>query len=239
MKRFLLVIALLSSGFAASAETPAQTITLLNGRDLSAWELIAPPGVAATLESSCHYNADGSLAVTGQPMSYLATKESYENYRLHVEWRWPVTAAKNSNSGVLLHVSSGPVAPTAWPVCFQVQLKLNRAGDLLPMGTAKFAEKLSTAPDAKTPQLDRIDPRSAEKPLGEWNAYDIVCRGSVIEVFLNGVPQNSVTACAPASGRIALQLEGTPYELRHLRLDPLPRAIGPGLQTPPTPGGRF
>jgi len=168
----------------------------------------------------CKYNADGSLAVAGKPVSFLATKASYENYRLHAEWRWPKDAAKNSNGGVLLHITSGPTGGTAWPVCLQMQLKLTRAGDLLPMHSAKFAEKLSTPPDAKTPQLDRLaaDP---EKPLGEWNTCDIVCRGDTIEVTINGVLQNKITKCAPAAGKIGFQLEGTPYELRNVRVAPL------------------
>ena len=234
MNRLLLRLALtfgLSAGLLASfarAETPTQPLDLLNGHDLAAWELVTLPTAVADLAAACHYNPDGSLAVVGKPVSYLATKASYENYRLHVEWRWPAAAAKNSNSGILLHIASGPTNHSAWPVCFQMQLKLGRAGDLLPMATATFAEKLSTAPDAKTPQLDRLAADS-EKPLGEWNACDLTVRGDTLEVTVNGVRQNRVTKLAPAAGRIGLQLEGTPYELRNVRLSPLPNAVDPSL----------
>jgi hypothetical protein len=44
----------------------------------------------------------------------------------------------------------------------------------------------------------------------------------LIEVAINGVKQNRVTGCTPASGRIGLQLEGTPFELRNVRLETLP-----------------
>jgi hypothetical protein len=218
MKRFLLALVLLAAF--ARAETPKQTVELLNGKDLAAWELVTLPATPAEIATVCKYGADGSLAVAGKPVSFLATKASYDNYRLHVEWRWPANAAKNSNGGVLLNISSGPTNNTAWPVCFQMQLKLTRAGDMLPMNDAKFAEKLSTAPGAKTPQLDRAAADS-EKPLGEWNACDIVSRGDTIEVTINGVLQNKISKCAPAAGRIGFQLEGTPYELRNIRLEPL------------------
>src|SRR6185369_4489547 len=114
--------------------------------------------------------------------------------------------------------------------CFQAQMKLTRAGDLLPMNGGKFAEKLTTPPDAKTPQLDRSNPADPEKPLGEWNSYDIVCRGDTIEVSVNGVLENKITRCEPATGRIGIQLEGTPFELRNVRIEPA-LAIGASYQS--------
>ena len=200
------------------AETPKQPVDLLNGKDLTAWELVT----ATTTDAAavCRYEADGSLAIAGKPVGYLVTKASFENYQLHAEWRWPATAAKNSNSGVLLHITSGPANGTPWPRCFQAQLKPTRAGDLLPMNGAQFAETLSTPPDAKTPQLDRRTTDS-ERPLGEWNSCDILCRDGTIQITVNGVLQNTITRGAPAAGRIGFQLEGTPYDLRNVRIAPL------------------
>jgi hypothetical protein len=63
--------------------------------------------------------------------------------------------------------------------------------------------------------LDRQKPDS-EKPLGEWNIVDIVCRDSTIEWTINGVIQNRVTKCEPHSGKIGIQLEGFPFELRNI-----------------------
>ncbi len=206
---------------AAAAATPKQTLDLLAGQKLSALEFITLPATPAAIGTVCRFTADGSLAVAGKPVGYLATKASYENYRLHAEWRWPANAAKNSNGGVLLHLTGGPANKTPWPSCLQMQLKHTRAGDMLPMNGASFAEKLSTPPDAKTPQLDRLPSESSEKPLGEWNTCDIVCRGNTIEVTINGVHQGKVTGCVPAGGRVGFQLEGTPYELRQVRIEPL------------------
>ncbi len=219
MKRFLLALVLIASF--ARAASPKAPLDLLNGKALAAWELVTLPTTHAAIGDLCTFHADGSLAVVGKPVSYLATKVAYENFRLHAEWRWPANAAKNSNGGVLLHIGSGPTNGTAWPVCFQMQLKPTRAGDMLPMNGGKFAEKLSTPPEAKTPQLDRTQTASSEKPVGEWNSCDIVCRDGTIEVTVNGVLQNKVTACEPASGKIGFQLEGTPYELRNVRVEPL------------------
>jgi Domain of Unknown Function (DUF1080) len=201
-------------GSCAQAETPSSRKDLLTDKTLADWEFITATPTA--LDAVCVPGPDGVLAIAGKPIGYLATKATYENYQLHFEWRWPADAAKSSNGGMLLHITSGPAGGTPWPVCFQVQLKLDHAGDLLPMDSARFAEKLTT--DAKPPQLARSG-NSSEKPPGEWNTGDINCRGNNIEVRINGVLQNRVSQCSPASGKIGFQLEGAPFELRHVRID--------------------
>ena len=227
MKRLLLACAALAT--LLRAETPKQPITLLNDKDLAVWELITLPTTPADLATVCKYNADGSLAVAGKPVSFLATKVSYENYQLHAEWRWPADAAKNSNGGILVHIASGP-KDRAWPLSHQIQTKIKSVGDLLPMAGATFAEKLTSAPGAATPQLAHAAPDS-ERPFGEWNSADITCRGDTVEVTINGVPQNRITKSAPAAGKIGFQLEGMPFEVRNVRITPLKPAIGDSYQT--------
>jgi hypothetical protein len=211
MRQLLLFLISLSTASAVP-------VSLFNGRDLTGLELIVSP--SADISTVCHIAEGGVLAISGKPVGYLLAAGSFENYKLHVEYRWPVDAARNCNSGVLVHIASGPVDRNIWPVCFQIQTKMNRAGDLLPMAGAKFAELLSSAPDAKTPQLERLG-LLAEKPPGEWNSVDIVCRNGAIQVSINGVFENQVTQCEPHAGQIGIQLEGFPFEIRHLRLTPL------------------
>jgi hypothetical protein len=209
------LIFLLATIGLAGAAAPAE---LFNGKDLTGWELVASR--AADLAVVCHVTADGVMAVVGKPVGYLATAGTYQNYRLLLEYRWTAKSDRPANGGVLVHIASGPVDRDTWPLCFQIQTKEGRAGDLLPMAGAKFAEALSTAPDAKTPQLDRIGLNS-EKPVGEWNSVEIVCRGDTIACSINGVRQNRATKCEPQAGKIGIQLEGFPFELRNLRLTPL------------------
>jgi len=203
---------------AARAQTPAPT-NLFNGVDLTGWTLVTSEG--ADIATVCRVTADGVMAVAGKPVGYLLAAGTYKNYQLHAEWRWPADAVKNSNSGFLVHIASGPIDRNTWPLCFQIQTKLTRGGDILPMAGAKFAEPLSTPPGAATPQINRQHD-SSEKPLGEWNTCDIVCRDGALECTVNGVVQNRVTGCQPASGQIGIQLEGFPYELRNIRIAPLP-----------------
>jgi hypothetical protein len=194
--------------------TRVSAADLFNGRDFTGWELITLPATPASITTVCHYNPDGSLAVAGQPVCYLATAAAYENYTLHAEWRW---IDKPGNGGILLHIASGP-KDRAWPLCLQVQTKNKAVGDLIPMAGATFAEPLD--PAAKVPARPHTAADS-EKPVGAWNRCDIVCRDGTITVTVNGVLQNKISRATPHSGRIGFQLEGIPFELRAVRLTPL------------------
>ena len=101
MRRFILFF--LTCGVVGAA-TP---VDLFNGKDLTGWELVTSP--AADIAASCQVTNGGVLAVSGKPVGYLLAAGSYADYRLHIEYRWPADAVKNSNSGVLVHIASGPV----------------------------------------------------------------------------------------------------------------------------------
>lgn len=188
---------------------------LFNGRDFAGWEFVTTP--AADIGTACKILPEGIIAATGSPVGFITTTAAYENYRLHAEWRWP---GKTGNGGVLLHVSSGP-KDRAWPLSLQIQTKYKSVGDILPMAGAGFAEPLTSAPGAATALRAHSAPDS-EKPAGEWNTCDILCRDGTIEVTINGVLQNKVSGVTPRAGRIGFQFEGTPFDLRRVsvvRLD--------------------
>lgn len=205
---------LCSLGLLAATACAAPPLDLFSGRDLAGWEFITVPAV--DIKAVCTVDADGVIAVAGKPVGFLATTGTHANYRLHAEWRWP---GKPGNSGVLVHISSGP-KDRAWPLSLQIQTKNGNAGDLLPMAGATFAEPLTSAPGGPTAIKARTAADS-EKSAGEWNTCDITCRGDTVEVEINGVRQNTVTRMHPAAGRVGFQLEGVPFELRHVRLTPL------------------
>jgi hypothetical protein len=177
-------------------------------------ELVTTP--AADPATVWSRGADGVIAVAGKPSGYIATRADYANYRLSLEWRWP---GKPGNAGVLLHVASGP-KDGVWPLSVQVQTKHGFAGDVLPMAGASFAEPLTSAPGAY-PAIKAHTGANSERPAGEWNSLEITSREGVIEVAVNGVPQNRVSAAVPRAGRIGFQLEGAPYELRNVHVTAL------------------
>ncbi|WP_158643146.1 3-keto-disaccharide hydrolase [Pseudoduganella lurida] len=198
---------------------PAQVATdapqpLFNGRDLAGWELRTEPKAPAP--DVFKVQPDGVIAAAGNPGGFLATTDSYRNYRLHVEWRW---SGKPGNGGVLLHVSDGPM-DRVWPLSIQVQTKKGAVGDLLPMANATFTEPPTSAPGTQ-PIIKAHTAADSERPAGEWNSADIVSRDGTIEVTINGVAQNRITNARPAEGKIGFQLEGAPYELRNVTLQKL------------------
>lgn len=204
---FTLAILPLTTGSAFAAD-------LFNGRDFSGWELVTP--TATDIDSVMKMLPDAVIASTGKPVGFIATTRSYENFRLHAEWRW---SGKPGNGGVLIHISEGP-KDGPWPLSQQIQTKNKNVGDLLPMAGASFAEPLTTAPGAKPPIKARTEADS-EKPVGEWNTCDVVSQDGTIEVTVNGVLQNKVTQSKPHAGRVGFQLENTPYELRNVSITEL------------------
>jgi hypothetical protein len=181
---------------------------------LGALDIVTTP--AAALDAVWQPRPDGVIAVAGKPSGFIATRDVYTDYRLHVEWRW---TGKPGNGGVLLHVASGP-KDGVWPYSVQVQTKHGSVGDLLPMAGATFHEPLTTAPGVYPPIKARTASDSERAP-GEWNTMDVLVRGGCIDVTINGVAQNAVTLAQPATGRIGFQLEGTPYELRNVHAERL------------------
>jgi hypothetical protein len=189
-------------------------VALWNGRDFTGWQRVL---VDPMVDVDDVWRVQGDVIYCkGEPFGYLRTEKRYSNYHLHVEWRWP---EKPTNSGVLLHMT-GP--DTVWPECIEVQLKAGNAGDFVLMNGAGLTVD---GTDRKDParQFVVIPKRAAtsENPAGQWNSYDIYCRGDSIRCYVNDVLQNEGTNASPMSGYIGLQSEGSPIEFRNIYIVPL------------------
>ena len=82
----------------SKSKNPDQTenIQLFNGKDLTNWvfylkDKTVDPATVFTVQN-------GVIHISGNPFGYMRTKDTYSDYRLHVEWRWPSEA---TNSGCL------------------------------------------------------------------------------------------------------------------------------------------
>jgi hypothetical protein len=184
--------------------------SLFNGNNLDGWTIYVED---STINPNDYfYVNDGMIETVGVPLGYLRTVKEYENYNLHIEWRYPETP---TNSGVFLH-TSGP--DKLWPEHFQAQLKHENAGDFIVHGVGNSAvlkDTLFTSTIEQRPLLPKWNPTN-EKPAGEWNSYDITCKGNTIEVRVNGLLQNSATNCSLTKGGIGLQAEGSKIQFRNL-----------------------
>lgn len=193
-------------------------IRLFNGRDFSGWTyyLVDP---RAKLEDVWSIDSDaGVLICRGEPIGYLRTVADYTNFVLKLEWRWSPVTRKAGNSGVLLRVV-GP--DKIWPRSVEAQLQSGSAGDFWLIDGAV----LQTPADRIDPQTPRhrLRTRTNEKPIGEWNAYEITCDGDRITLKVNGEVVNEGTGAEVVPGKIALQSEGAEIHFRNIRLIPILR----------------
>ncbi len=221
----LLVTAALLVMTAGTKEKPKEArvakekTVLWNGRDFAGWELFLAD---ETVDVSTVWSVkDGVICCEGQPRGYMRTEADYANYLLHVEWRWP---GKGGNSGALLHMQ---YPDRVWPKSIECQLHSGNAGDFWLIGEGpKYMSGVEINEQAAG--SDRVKGRrviklkdSSEKPLGEWNTYEIICKNDWIVVLVNGALQNVATGASLTSGKICLQSEGTPIEFRNIYIEPL------------------
>jgi len=208
----LVAAVVLSAVLAAGGCASQKRVALWNGKDFTGWKLFVPDRSVDV--RSVWSVKDGVIHCKGQPNGYMRTQADYSDYKLHLEWRW---VEQPTNSGVLLH-ASGP--DKVWPRCIESQLKSGNAGDFVLIGGTgigvggRFIQDVSeqyvTVPKKQ---------ESSERAPGQWNTYEIICRGDTILNYVNGVLQNKGTNATETSGRICLQSEGSPIEFRNIYIE--------------------
>ena len=160
---------------------------------------------------------NGLIHIKGKPFGFMYTENKYSNFRLHVEWKYPI---EGSNSGIFLFLQE----PTKelWPNAVECQLCSGRAGDFVLLGGSDVSEYKAPEgkPRPKFPVVERFV-KERENPVGEWNSADIICKDGNIEVYINGALQNIGTKSAHSKGYIGLQSEGGDILFRNVRLTPI------------------
>jgi hypothetical protein len=199
---------------AAAGDGPSQAegsakVELYNGKDLTGWVQFLPGGADPAKTWSVQ---EGRILCTGSPAGYLRTERSFKNYLLAVEWRWSGTPG---NSGVLLHMQRDD---HVWPYSVEAQLENRNAGDfwLIDGSTVKVDERRRN-PAAKI-NVKHIT--CAEKPVGEWNRYEITSIDGNLILVVNGELVNVGREAVPSEGHVCLQSEGAPIEFRRVEITP-------------------
>ncbi len=153
------------------------------------------------------------MKCTGKPRGYLYSKQSFQNFTLRVDYRFPRPkslqddAKFKGNSGFLMYITG---EHKLWPVSLEVQGKFLQMGAIKENGGAQPV----TATD------DDAARQKARRPVGQWNSIEIVSTNGVLAVSLNGVP---ISKCEPdflSEGLIGIQSEDHPFEVRRLRIRP-------------------
>ena len=224
MKRYMMVaivLVVITSLFAFGATVqeqeskpiiPKKKIALFNNKDLTSWKPFVPGTNNDVTKIWSVVNS--VIRCEGKPNGYMRTEKNYADYLLHVEWRWP---EKGGNSGVLIHNSGDDIV---WPKSLECQLASGNAGDFWAIGGVEFKEHAEGGRRVSGRRTIKLK-SSSEKPIGQWNTYDIICKDDWVVVLVNGILQNVATNCSEKSGRICLQSEGTPIEFRNIYIEPL------------------
>lgn len=214
MLRACLALAFASLLPSQSTAQPAGSdwISLFDGKTLAGWR---------QLNGTANYAVvDGTIVGTtrqGSPNSFLCTERFFGDFELELEVKlWN----DELNSGIQIRSHSFPSYRDRRVHGYQVEVSTN--------GEAGFVYDEARRGWLTT---DRDDPRArAAFQSGAWNRYRIVCVGSVIRTWINGVPIADLRDDWSPAGFIGLQVhsvDGDPnwrVAWRNLRL----REIGDG-----------
>jgi Domain of Unknown Function (DUF1080) len=191
-------------------------VKLFNGKDFAGWKKFLNPKDKGDPDKIWQVK-DGMIYCEGSVFGYLITEKEYANYVLRVQWRWGDKVTKSRNSGVFVHVT-GP--DKIWPKAVEAQLMADHAGDFWLVDQFK----LKVDPKRQDPKQARHYFRmkdNVEKPIGEWNQYEITCDGGTIKLVVNGQVVNEGSDAEVTKGKILLQSEGAEIYFRNVELKPL------------------
>lgn len=148
---------------------------------------------------------------TGKPRGYLYSRQSYQNFTWRLEYRFlrpkslPDEQKFKGNTGFLVYING---EPKLWPVCLEVQGKHIQMAAIKENGGASPVEA----------QDDEATREAARKPVGEWNALEIVSRDGALTVKLNDQIISRSEPNFLADGKIGIQSEDHPFVVRRMRI---------------------
>jgi len=177
---------------------------IFNGKNLDGWTLSSD-----ALKDTWGVK-DGVMNNKGRPVGYIRTTEDFTNYILRLQFRHQ----GRGNGGVLVRMV-GP--DKVWPRSIEAQGQYTAAGDI--WNIDNFPMKVD--PARTRGRHTRKMHESNEKPVGEWNQYEITMDGGYLELKVNELVQNTATECWETPGKICLQSEGSAMEFRNLVLVPI------------------
>lgn len=160
----------------------------------------------------------GVLKCTGAPRGYLYTNDSFTDFTMTLDWRWPDEKSPGKG-GVLLDMTGDH---KIWPRSLEAQINAGDAGDFWALDGYKL-----TGPHQRTKSLTHEQygelvniskTKPAEKPAGQWNSYKIIAKGKNVTLIVNGQRVNKGTRTNTSGGKICITSEGTGIEFRNIKI---------------------
>lgn len=195
-------------------------VPLFTGLDLRGWKVPeGDHGHWKVVDEVIDYDAESESAARDKS---LWSEREFGDFQLIVDWRIKATPYVNPHACKVLPDGSeelgpdGKVQPYPQPDS-DSGIYLRGAGKYQvniwcwPVGSG---EMYGVRRDAAMPPEVRagVTPRvKADRPVGQWNRFDITVRGSTVKVLLNGVPvlPGVTIPGLPERGALALQHHGS------------------------------
>lgn len=219
-----ITLAAFAGTFAALAVRAADNVpppgftALFNGRDLTGWKVpTGDNGHWKVVDGAIDYDARSEAPGDKN----LWTEREFGDFVLHLDWRIKETPYLNPRVPYIL--PDGTHARDTRGKELQLALPDSDSGIFL-RGQGKYqvniwcwpigsGEMYGVRTDPRTPPELRaaVTPRTqADKPVGQWNHFEITVRGQTVRVVLNGktVLPGATLPDLPRRGRLALQHHG-------------------------------
>ena len=181
-------------------------IDLLESRDLKNWKRVPiPPGSQLKTKNPWSVDADTNYLVCDGVGIHemLLYNEEFADGIFHVEWRFKkIDGKKGYNSGVYVRTSADGA------IWHQAQVGATNIGYI-------FGDTLV---DGKTKRV-KIDDRKPQrgKDAGEWNTYEVACKGKQMTLWINGAVTATWDNCQVPKGHVGLEAEGWYIEFRNVK----------------------
>ncbi|WP_159951258.1 ThuA domain-containing protein [Polaribacter septentrionalilitoris] len=210
-----------------------------------------PKKVFSTIDE----NGETILKISGEIYGGLSTREEYGNYHLKAQFKWgnkkwaPRLNRKMDN-GILYHCKG--IQGTFWNVwmnSLEFQVQDGDCGDFYALGVYGDvpSKKLETENGKKqfvfTPgttvnyaKSKKLAPnyvkrsKSYEKPIGEWNTFELICVGDTSLHIVNGYVVNVIKNArfdrdgktfSVKRGKIQIQSEGAEAYYKNIKIQPV------------------
>jgi hypothetical protein len=176
---------------------------------------------------------NGVVHVSGGEFGYFITEKEYENYYLHVMFKWGEQThapreGKARDSGVLFHVNG---EDKVWPHSIEFQMIEGGTGDIILVGDTTLTVKGETKSKGrfdrfgKGPFKDQAgyrDPQNeVEKSHGQWNCLELWAVGDTVRYYVNHKLVNEGKGSSLTKGRILFQSEGAEVYFKMMELRPV------------------
>jgi hypothetical protein len=202
---FLLLLPTIVSG-----QTKDGFVPLFNGKDTEGWEVRS-----SNSADKDKWSFKDNVLVATPGGGWIGTKKMYGNFTLKVEWR----IFEGGNSGVFLRVPDVKSKESPSALGMEIQILDDNSPKYKGLKPYQYCGGLYHFQGPSKKMF---------KGAGEWNAYEITCKGDSIVVVFNGekvidadASKDPVLNKRPRRGFIGLQNHGTGVEFRKVMIKSL------------------